>query len=64
MCTTSIKANAGIDNFAALLIRDDHPRMVEVINEFTLTAKILRDNSSRLLRLLIGKTMRLCFSDN
>ena len=43
MVTTCVPDDEGINNFAALIVRLDNPRLVEIINEFTLTAKMLRE---------------------
>ena len=43
MVTTCIPDDEGIDNFAALIVRLDNPLLVEIVNEFTSTAKILRE---------------------
>lgn len=41
--TTNIIDEEGAPNFAALILRNDNPRIVEVVTEFTRTAKVLRD---------------------
>ena len=43
MVTTCIPDEDGINNFAALIIRIDNPLLVEIVNEFNSTAKILRE---------------------
>lgn len=43
MNTTCVVDEYGIENFAALILRNDHPRLVEIVSEFTITAKVLRD---------------------
>lgn len=43
MNTTCIIDEDGIENFATLILRNDHPKLVEIITEFTITAKVLRD---------------------
>ena len=43
MVTTCVPDDEGINNFAALIVRLDNPLLVEIINEFTLTAKMLRE---------------------
>ena len=40
--TTCIKDEEGVSNFAALIIRNDNPLIVEVVNEFMETAKALQ----------------------
>ena len=40
---TCVPDDEGINNFAALIVRLDNPLLVEIINEFTLTAKMLRE---------------------
>lgn len=41
--TTHIVDDEGISNFAALILKNDNPKIVDVITEFTQTAKILRE---------------------
>lgn len=43
MMTTCVRDEDGILNFAALLLRTDNPKFVEIINEFSLTTQTLRD---------------------
>lgn len=43
MVTTCIPDDEGTNNFAALIVRLDNPLLVEIVNEFTLTAKLLRE---------------------
>ena len=40
--TTSVKDEDGITNFAALIIRNDNPLIVEIVSEFMETAKALQ----------------------
>lgn len=40
--TTCIKDEEGVSNFAALIIRNDNPLIVEIVNEFMETAKALQ----------------------
>lgn len=40
--TTCIQDDDGIDNFAALIIRNDNPLVVEIVNEFMETARALQ----------------------
>ena len=40
--TTSIKDEDGITNFAALIIRNDNPLIVEIVSEFLETARALQ----------------------
>ncbi len=40
--TTSVKDEDGIANFAALIIRNDNPLIVEIVSEFLETAKALQ----------------------
>ena len=40
--TTCVRDEDGIDNFAALIIRNDNPLIVEIVNEFMETAKALQ----------------------
>ncbi len=40
--TTSVKDEDGITNFAALIIRNDNPLIVEIVSEFLETAKALQ----------------------
>ena len=40
--TTHIIDEEGVPNFAALILRNDNPKIVEVLTEFTQTAKLLR----------------------
>ncbi|MGN1267508.1 MAG: hypothetical protein ACI4UH_06185 [Dorea sp.] len=39
---TCIKDEDGIPNFAALIIRNDNPLIVEIVSEFVETAKVLQ----------------------
>lgn len=41
--TTHIIDEEGVPNFAALILRNDNPKIVEVVTEFTQTAKLLRE---------------------
>ncbi len=41
--TTHIIDEEGVPNFAALILRNDNPKIVEVLTEFTQTAKLLRE---------------------
>lgn len=43
--TTHIVDDEGISNFAALIIKNDNPKIVDVVTEFTQTAKILREKT-------------------
>lgn len=40
--TTCIKDEEGVSNFAALIIRNDNPLILEIVNEFMETAKALQ----------------------
>lgn len=40
--TTCVKDEEGISNFAALIIRNDNPNIVEIVNEFMETARLLQ----------------------
>lgn len=46
MHTASVRDEEGMENFAALIVRNDNPHIVEIVSEFTQTAKILRDKPS------------------
>lgn len=39
--STSIQDEEGIDNYAALIVRKDNPRLTSVITEFTQTVQVL-----------------------
>jgi len=41
--TTHIVDDEGISNFAALILKNDNPKIVDIVTEFTQTARILRE---------------------
>lgn len=41
--TTHIVDDEGISNFAALILRNDNPKIVDIVTEFTKTAQVLRE---------------------
>lgn len=41
--TTHIVDDEGISNFAALILKNDNPKIVDIVTEFTKTVKILRE---------------------
>lgn len=43
MHTTSIVDEEGVENFAALILRNDNPCLVEIVTEFVTIANVLRD---------------------
>lgn len=43
MHTTCIVDENGIEDFAALILRNDNPNLVEIVTEFVMTAKLLRE---------------------
>lgn len=44
--TTSVVDEEGVENFAALILRNDNPNIVEIVNEFMEIAKVLREKPS------------------
>lgn len=41
--TTHIVDDEGISNFAALILQNDNPKIVDIVTEFTQTARVLRE---------------------